>query len=85
MANSIIRIWIFFLAIVQPTFLKFGLCSNNLIASTRYQIPQTFGQNLTEEIDKVLKENDLTYKKAIQNALHWSPIVYYESGRCIDS
>lgn len=48
---------------------------------SNYQIQQNFGQNLTSEIDKVLRGNDPIHTALISEALQWSTTVYYESGK----
>ncbi len=73
--------WAFILFIFQTTIYKFGDSSNSLTTRTKFQIPHIFGQNLTGEINKVLKDDSLHSKAVIKESLQRSRIVYYENGK----
>lgn len=73
----------FVLIIFFGAVIDLGICSSSLLSRTNFQVPNIFGQDLTAEIDQVLKENNLTYRPIIKEALQWSQVVYYKSGKLI--
>ncbi len=81
MAKLYSNFGVFVLAVGLITSFNQGHCTENSIFQTKFQIPKSFGQNLTEEIDTVLNEKNSIHKAVLKEALQWSHIVYYESGK----